>query len=151
MEPEGVAYAEAIRALDQQRTELEHVRSRAGTLLAAATVVTSLFVGLTVEDKEGFRCVQGVAVALFCVAAASSLLVQWPWMAWKWIPPAEELIRDYVDGENRVEGTAMQRDLAVHLGRNLAENQVRLDRLYYLLMAGIAGLTFEVVFWLLSI
>jgi hypothetical protein len=113
--------------------------------------VTSFFAGLTVNQGEGLRCLQWVAVTLFGIAAVSALLVQWPWKAWKWIPPAEELVRDYVDGDSRVDASAMQRDLAAILGQNLAKNQEPLNRLYYLLMVGIASLALEVVFWLLSL
>jgi hypothetical protein len=62
----------------------------------------------------------------------------------------EALVHDYVDDPNRTPGAVMERDLAIHLGENLADNTKPLNWLYYLLIAGIIGLGLEVLFWLLS-
>jgi len=45
----------------------------------------------------------------------------------------------------------MQRDLAINLGENLGHDQARLNRLHFLLIAGILCMAFEAVFWLLTV
>jgi hypothetical protein len=132
VEPEAIAHGEAARALNEQRTELESVRGRAGALVAAAAIVTSLFAGLAVKPEDGLQGLQWVALGLFCLVAVCCL-PQVPWKAWWWIPPARDLVRDYVDEENRLDARTMQRDLALHLGENLANNQKPVNKLYYLL------------------
>jgi hypothetical protein len=151
MEPEAVAYAEAVRSLDQQRRELDSLRTRAATTFAAAGIVSSFFAGIVLDPGQDLNRHAWVAVVLFCGVGLSAFLIQWPWKSWKWIPPGMDLVRDYVDGESRVDAEAMQRDLAINLGENHEHNQKRLDRLHFGQMAGIVCLALEVLFWLLAL
>jgi hypothetical protein len=79
VEPEAIAHAEVARALDQQRSELEHLRGRASTLLGAAGIVTSFFAALAVKPHKGLQGLQWVSLGLFCAVAVCCLLIQVPW------------------------------------------------------------------------
>jgi hypothetical protein len=150
VEPEAVAYAEAVRALDQQTGELDALRTRAGTLFAIGAVVSSFFAATVVQPGSALSLPGWIAVGLFCGVGLSALAILWPWK-WQWVPPATALVRDYVDGENRVTAEVMQRDLAVHLGSNFAANRRWLDVLHVALMGGIICLAGEVTVWLVAL
>ena len=149
MGPEAVAYAEAVRALDQQRGELGAVRTRAATIFSTAGIVSSFFSGLIVRQTRTLGALGIAAVAAFCVIGLAAVLILWPWKSWNWIPPGDDLVRDYIDGENRVTAEAMERDLALHLAENLRENAKRLNRMHLGVMVALAGLGVEVVLWML--
>ncbi len=146
-----MAYNEAVRALDQQRVELDSLRGRAATIFASAGIISAFFASFVLEPKKGLGWLEWVAVGAFCGVALSALPVLWPWKWWKWVPPGKDLVDKYVDGENRVSASAMHRDLAIHLGANLEHNQRRLNALYVLLMVGIGCLGLEVVSWVVAV
>ena len=151
VEPEGVAYNEAVRALDQQRSELDSLRGRAAAIFASAGIISAFFANFVLDPKTGLDLLEWVAVGSFCGVAVSVLAVLWPWRWWRWIPPGKPLLTDYVEGENRVTAAQMQRDLTIHLAGNFNHNQGRLRWLYILLMIGIGCLGLEVVCWVLAV
>jgi len=150
-DPETIAYSEANRALDHQWAERDTVRSRAVNLFVAAGVVSSFFAALAIVPGHKLSLDAQIAIGMFCGVAASTLLIQWPWRGWKWAPGAVTLVVDYVDGYKRLEGLAMQRDLAINLGNNATHNRKWMNVLHGLQMVGILCLCLEVVFWLRSI
>jgi hypothetical protein len=46
----GLVFEEAVRALDDQRSVLDNMRTRSGIVLSAAAVTTSFFGGLALRD-----------------------------------------------------------------------------------------------------
>ena len=72
-----LAYDEVVRALTLQAGALEALRTRAGLLLSAASITTSLFGGSAVRGKD-LGLLAWVAVAGFVGLAASVLYVLWP-------------------------------------------------------------------------
>jgi hypothetical protein len=151
MEPEAVAYAEAVRALDQQRGELGAVRTMVATIFGTAGIVSSFFAGLIVRQSGSLGGLGIAAVVAFCAIGLAAILVMWPWKSWKWVPPGDDLVRDYIDGENRVTAEAMERDLALHLADNRRKNMEMLDWMHLGVMVALVGLGAEVVFWVLAL
>jgi hypothetical protein len=88
VEPEWVAYNEAVRALDQQRSELDSLRGRAAAIFASAGIISAFFANFVLDPKTGLDLLEWVAVGSFCGVAVSMLAVLWPWRWWRWIPPA---------------------------------------------------------------
>lgn len=151
MGPEAVAYAEAVRALDQQRGELGTVRTRAATIFSIAGIVSTFFSGLIVRQTRSLGGLGIAAVAAFCVIGLAAVLILWPWKSWKWIPPGDALVHDYIDGDHRVTAEAMERDLALHLADNFMANQKRLNWLDLGVMVSLVGLGAEIVLWVLAL
>lgn len=151
MGPEAVAYAEAVRALDQQRGELGAVRTRVATIFGTAGIVSSFFAGLIVRQTRSLGGLGIAAVVAFCIIGLAAVPVLWPWKSWRWIPPGDALVHDYIDGENRVTAEAMERDLALHLADNWRKNKEILDWMHLGVMVALVGLGAEVVLWLLAL
>ena len=73
----ALVYAEAVRALTQQREAFESLRARAGALLSGAAIASSLFGGRAVD--HGHLGVFGwLAVAAFARLGFAVLAVLWP-------------------------------------------------------------------------
>lgn len=71
---EQLAYEEAKRAIDRQTNSLDGCRSRAGTLLAAISVVTSFVGGLALgdDDLSSWTIAAGAVAAILFLAAAGA-------------------------------------------------------------------------------
>jgi hypothetical protein len=76
-EPERIAYEIAVRALAQQEGSLDDLRGRAGTLLAASSIVTS-FLGGRALDTSGLDGWTTAALSVFAATVAASIYVLWP-------------------------------------------------------------------------
>jgi hypothetical protein len=150
MEPEAVAYAEAVRALDQQRVELGAVRTRVATIFGTAGIVASFFSGLIVRETRTLGGLGIGAVAAFCVVGLAAILILWPWKWWAWTPPSDDLVQHYIDGQ-RVTAEVMERDLALHLADNWRKNNEKLNRMQLAVMVALVGLGAEVVLWVLAL
>jgi hypothetical protein len=79
--PLQLAYDSSVRAIADQAGVLESLRSRAGTMLAAAALVTSFFGGQALVqqrvDLEPWS-LAGLAVAAFIGMAACTIFILWP-------------------------------------------------------------------------
>jgi hypothetical protein len=82
--PEELAYAESVRALEQQARALDELRSRAGILIGAASIVSSVL-GASALNR-GTLTTYG-ALGLLCLAVVLGLCgwVLWPQGDWRWI------------------------------------------------------------------
>ncbi len=72
-----LAYEEALRSIDHQEATLDELRSRAGLLLAALSVVTS-FLGGYAFASGGFRPAAVVATLAFGLAGLTLVGLLWP-------------------------------------------------------------------------
>lgn len=71
-----VAYREAVRALDYQRSAIGALRTRVGYLVSAAAIATSFLGGLALED--GASVGGWVAIGLFVAFGAVGAKILWP-------------------------------------------------------------------------
>jgi hypothetical protein len=140
---ESRAYDEAVRALNDQRASLGQLRSRSIQLASLAAVTFALFAGIVpnAERPGGFLI---AALVAFAAIVALCTMIVWPSKDWKWNPPAEDLVAEYVD-EDGVPEEIMVRDLALFLADNRARNAPRIDRLYKASAAALALLGIEIV------
>jgi hypothetical protein len=82
--PFQLAYESALRAIEDQSSVIESLRSRAGTVFAATALVTSFLGGFALtreEDEASFELVSlpGLAVAIFAILALLTLAILWPY------------------------------------------------------------------------
>jgi hypothetical protein len=71
---EELAYEQALRAADHQEATLDGLRSRAGTLLAVASLATWFF-GVKAIDEASDTWSTAIAIVLFLVVLGSVLYV----------------------------------------------------------------------------
>jgi hypothetical protein len=80
--PVQLAYDAAVRAIADQASAVESLRSGAGTIFAATALVTSFLGGFalarnTAEIELGSRT--GAAIAIFVALAVLTLAILWPY------------------------------------------------------------------------
>ena len=75
--PEAIAYAESIRAVEQQSRKLDEPRSCTGLLLAGASVVTS-FLGAAALDRGGVDALAVLAILTFLAVIGLALSIPVP-------------------------------------------------------------------------
>jgi hypothetical protein len=150
-EPLRLAYESSVRAIADQAGVLESLRSRAGTMLAAAALVTSFFGGQALVqeqlDLEPWS-LAGLAVAAFLGMAACTVVILWPFEFWFNVSAAEMLaIIDSRALDNRVTADEAYRELALRLEENYDYNLPRIRRLTSLFRLAILLLVIEVGAW----
>ena len=145
---EAIAYDLALRSMQRQEATLDNLRARAGTLLSAASLSTSFLAALGLSDQR-ISGLAWLAVVLFLAMGVCMGLILWPWDGWVFGLDTEQVVENYVDGENRLPVAEMQRDLALHLEENIGKNAGKLDWPFRAFAAGTLLLLTEVVVWLL--
>jgi len=147
--PYQIAYDEAVRALSQQQSTIEGLRTRAGLLLSSAAITTS-FLGAQVLADGGPAIPTWLALGCFVGVAVAVLAILWPHRLEFTANPAN-VIENYIETEEPLRTAEIHRDLSLHMHDSYADNldgQKQLARRFRL--AGIL-LTLEVVFWLIDL
>jgi hypothetical protein len=143
---EAVAYEQAILTVGRQEAVLDGLRSRAGTLISAASLATSFLATLGIRGHS-LSGLAWLAVGLFLAMGVCAGLVLWPWGDFFLGMDPYKVVSDYVDDENRLSVDEMKRDLAVHFGTNLLANDRLVRRLTLAFEAAAVLLFAEVVVW----
>jgi hypothetical protein len=73
----ALAYDESVRAIVQQQDALNGLHTRAGLVLSAAAITSSLFAAQVLRDGPP-SCLTWNALAAFVVVGIGSLWVLWP-------------------------------------------------------------------------
>ena len=143
-ELEQLAYELASRALKEQDGALDELRSRTGTLLAAAALVAS-FLGARSLDNVGFNWATVVALAAFAATALLSVYVLFPrqGLARSLSGPA---VYEYFVAKD-VDVAETRRQLAYWMQDAYAGNLRLVNRLFWGFRMASAALVLEVVFW----
>ncbi len=84
-----LAYREAVRALEHQLAAASELRSRAGMLLATASITLSL---LGQDAFRGARPLAVLAVACFALLSGCVIAIVWPRVDWGSDVDASELL-----------------------------------------------------------
>jgi hypothetical protein len=95
--PYRIAYDEAVRALSQQQSTIDSLRTRAGLLLSAAAITTS-FLGAQAFSDGTPSAVSWLALASFACLSVASLTVLWPHRLEFTADPAN-VIESYIETE----------------------------------------------------
>ena len=121
----GVVFDEARRSLDRQASSLDGVRGRAGTLVAAASLVTS-FTGSTADlSRAGPSLLAALGAYLGVVVLA--VVIMWPLRDWRLGPDTKRVLEDYIDREDYASLAELHRSLALHMHAWYERNQPRLN------------------------
>jgi hypothetical protein len=157
--PYKAAYDEIVRQLGSQISGIDQFRTRAGTLISAAALVTSVLGGQVLVkpalDKKGVLVLSPIsvwgwlAIACFVGVGIAALYITWP-KKWGYGERATTLVRNY-QGRPHTTLIEAQLSLAKNLQAIFDENERKLIDLSRALQLGILLLTAETVFWLIDL
>jgi hypothetical protein len=141
---------QVTRGITQQQAALDNLRARAGTLVAAAALVSSFLGAPTLaahSHKDG--CILFLVLALIALAvvifAAFKILLPY---SWQWGIDGHRLLADYIEHEsNPASVDEMRRDLSYHMQDDVNANTEKLESLFIWLQVAITAIGAEVVFW----
>lgn len=143
-----LAFEEARQAVAQQVGALDNLRSRAGTLLAVASLSTSFLGGIVLQDKAPEGWLSWAAIGAFLGAVAITLVLLLPRPGWLFGTSAKVIIEQYAEGEHPRDLATTHRHLALHLEGHEDRNARRLNRRYWLFTAASVLLGGEILLWL---
>jgi hypothetical protein len=117
-----LAYREAVRALEHQRAMASELQSRAGMLLAAASIAVSLL------GREAFAATSPLgwlAVLCFALLTLCVLVVAWPRMDRTFDVDPQRLLANHL-ASRTPDATALSLDLIAHIATHRRVNAQRL-------------------------
>jgi hypothetical protein len=143
-----LAYSEAKRALEDQERAVGELRSRAGTLIAAAAITTSFFGGQVLADHK-VNLAGWIAIACFIGLGLAVLTILWPRRDWEFSIQPATFVATYLEPEDGepLEVRLIHRDLALHMGASAAANRDQFGRLTTAFRIAAALLSAEVIAW----
>ena len=109
----------------QQVGALEALRSRAGMLLAVASLATSFLGGLVLQDDRPRGLLAWLGVGSFVGLVALTLVMLLPFK-WVFSLAARRIIGDYIEAEPADLATTL-RELALHLDNDFERNPEALE------------------------
>jgi hypothetical protein len=149
-DPRGyeLAYQEAQRALEDQERTVVELRSRAGTLIAAAAITTSFFGGQALAHHK-LDAAGWLAIGCFVALGVAVLAILWPRRDWEFAIEPSRFIETYLEPEegDPLDVPLIQRDLALHMGASAQLNREQLRRLTTAFRVAAVLLLAEVVAW----
>jgi hypothetical protein len=152
-----IGYEEALRSINSQAGVLGDLRGRAGTLLGAASLVTSFLGGAAlagpafeggVVSEPPISAAGWVAIVAFCAIGAVSLAILWPYI-WRFDMDPVGIITSAERAD--VSAEDLKLDLAGFHQRNFEANQWKLDRLFWAFRLGSLALVVETVAWIIDL
>lgn len=152
-------YEASVRSIARQQTALDNIRSRAGTLLAAAAIVTSFLGAEALQDpgsKAGsvdrsLQLPEAIAIGAFVALAVTVLVILWP-RKFVFRVSAKQILGEHIEVQKDPWDTVkLQRNLALWLEIHAKENQPKLDCMLWWFRAGCILLVIEVVAWLVDL
>ena len=147
-EVETLALEEVRRGLEVQRTAVDEVRARTGTLLAASAVVIS-FLGGQALSREGWSVLSALAVLAFAGTLAAGAGVLWPVReSWRFRADATILLEDFAD-EDPLPAISARRHLAERLQAGSEVNKTQLQRLYLRYQVACLTLGAQAALWII--
>lgn len=159
--PISAAYNESVRALTAQAAAVDALRGRAGTVIAVASLITTLLGG-QILVKPSFAAGKVVippitfwgwaAIGVLILIAVLVLAIMWPYR-WAWSERADALIGMYESSETVYPKTlvAAQRELALHLQARYDANEQRMMKLSLAFRAASILLVCETILWLVDL
>lgn len=145
-----VAFDEAVRAIEGQRSSVDEIRSRSGILLSAAAIVTG-FLGPSALQPGSPSLVSYVAAALLVATVAPIVFVLLPTPGWAFSIGTKNLLRDYIEADPPASMVELFRSLAWYLEVDWEANQKLLDVRYRLFTFAALALVGETMAWLIAI
>lgn len=147
--PYRIAYDEAVRALSQQQSMIDSLRTRAGLLLSAAAITTS-FLGAQALNDGGPGIATWLALACFVGLSVASLAILWPHSLEFTANPAN-VIESYIETEEPLSVAEIHRDLSLHMHGSYADNLTGQKQLASRFRLAGVLLTVEVILWIIDL
>jgi hypothetical protein len=128
----AVAYEQAVRSLDQQTAQWEHLRARAGLLVSTAGISGAFLGGLTFNSAQrgsltGWGLAGLVVAALgFLVVTLATVSIWWPTEGGFTLNPGV-IVQQWAD-ESPATCSELHRDLALYMGAHQVRNQRAIER-----------------------
>lgn len=144
-----LAYDESVRGVVQQQNALDSLHTRAGLVLSAAAITSSLFAAQVLRHGSP-SCLTWNALAVFVVVGVAALYVLWPRHGWRFSNNVPKLLSVWVDKEN-ASIDVMRREVAEFNQGAISDNQELLGRLYLAFQIASGALGIEVVLWLIDL
>jgi hypothetical protein len=151
--PSRLAYEASVRAIEDQARVLESLRTRAGTIFAAAALVTTF---LSSEALGGNRALgefalfslDGVVLVGFLSCAVFTLMILWPF-SFRFSLSAAGMI-EIIDSRpgTGVSATEAYREVALRLETLYDRNRPKVVLLLWFFRGAILSLMLEVGAWL---
>jgi hypothetical protein len=142
-------YQEALRGLLQQQSAVESLHNRAATLVFAASFASSLLGSRALADGVGGW--DWVAISLLLIIGALTVALLWPYYNLTFRFDPEELLDTYVDSEQPLGMSDMQRQLALRIKADWRRNGRIVRRLRELFQVALVILLAEILAWMLSV
>jgi hypothetical protein len=148
----ALAYDEAKRALDEQERVVAELRSRAGTLIAAAAITTS-FLGGRILSSHHLHPLAWAAIGCFAFVGITLLVLLWPWRDWRFTVNAQSFIQTYLEPSDGapLRLPAIHRDLALHMEAAWRANRGQLRWLQAAFRLAATVLVVEVILWIIAL
>ena len=145
-----LAYNESLRALTQQASVLDALRTRTGILLAALSVTATFLgpMGLADDSLTGFGW---AGTGAFAVAALAALGVLLPRDRWEFSMDANTIIDGYIEDPDPASLDEMHLEFARLNQHCFEKNKRRLGWLFWSFRISVAGLAVSIAFWLVAI
>jgi hypothetical protein len=153
-----LAYDETVRAIAGQANVLDGLRSRAGVLLAAASLVTAFLGGQAlalpivkngVVERSPIGGWGVVAVVAFVGVAFLTITILWPYQ-WRFAMGAGPILAAGADPDP-ISFDDAQAQLAKYHEENYDLNEPKIDRLFWVFRVACLLLTVETVAWILDL
>lgn len=141
-------WEEGVRAVEQQAQVLNEVRSRAATILSAASIAGAFLASSALSGGEAFRASTWVAVVAFAVVGLATSLVLMPRRGWRLERRPRKMLEDFVEGTRPVGIDDLLHELAGHLDNNFVSNRQKLRWLTGGLTVGCMALVVEILAFL---
>jgi hypothetical protein len=152
-----IIYAESVRNLERQAVTLDGLRERAGTLLAAAALVTAFLAPPALKVSESstrasfhFGLLAWLATGAFVGVVLTSLGVLLP-KSWVFGHGAWDLLDKFVEAKPPRDEVELQYHLAYYNEEYHEANAKKIGWLFLVFAAGCALLAAEVGFWLAAV
>lgn len=144
-------YRESTRALEQQQSVLDNLRTRIGVLVAAASITTSFLGGRAMAGSSAFGCWGWAAIGCFAGVGLLTLLVLRPQPGWFYSHNVDKFLDRYDNHEEWATLAGMQRRLADANQSNWEDNRDKLRRMQREFSLACGLLVAEVGFWLIDV
>jgi hypothetical protein len=144
-----LSYELSLRTLSQQESALYELRARTGTLIAAASIVTS-FLGGAAIARHGLDVWSVLALAAFVTSIALATWVLLPKEHLVFSVHGSTLFEDEIEADVFEIGETHRR-LAYWLDGYHAENEPKVSGLFVFYRWATAAMLAEVVFWSLQL
>jgi hypothetical protein len=156
--PQAIVYEASVRSISRQQAALDNLRSRAGTLLAAAAIVTSFLGAEALKDPgrvagttdRTLQAAELVAVGAFIGLAISVISILWP-RKFVFSVSAADLLGKYIEIPEPWTVSRLERNLSLWLERHFNANQKKLSQLFWAFRIGCFLLAIEVVAWIVDL